>query len=48
MIEKHGYSSTLFPPQPLEDGTIPTGDFYRDQVMGKPLVPKHGNTLMLQ
>ncbi|KAG8689399.1 Fungalysin/Thermolysin Extracellular metalloproteinase 5 [Ceratobasidium sp. 395] len=48
IIEKHGYSHTLFPPQPLEDGTIPIGDFYRPQVMGKPLVPKHGNTLMVQ
>ncbi|CAE6440229.1 unnamed protein product [Rhizoctonia solani] len=48
MIAKHGYSETLFPPQPLEDGTIPIGDFYRPQVMGKPLVPKHGNTLMTQ
>ncbi|QRW10241.1 extracellular metalloproteinase MEP [Ceratobasidium sp. AG-Ba] len=47
-IEKHGYSETLFPPQPLEDGTIPIGDFYRPQVMGKPLVPKHGNTLFTQ
>ncbi|KAB5588687.1 Extracellular elastinolytic metalloproteinase [Ceratobasidium theobromae] len=48
MIEKHGYSTTLFPPQPLEDGTIPTGDFYREREPGKPLVPKHGNTLMVQ
>ncbi|KAG8790563.1 Fungalysin/Thermolysin Extracellular metalloproteinase 5 [Ceratobasidium sp. 428] len=48
IIEKHGYSHTLFPPQPLEDGTIPIGDFYRPQVMGKPLVPKHGNTLFVQ
>jgi len=48
MIEKHGYSATLFPPQPLQDGTIPIGDFYRPQSMGKPLVPKHGNTLMVQ
>jgi extracellular elastinolytic metalloproteinase len=48
LIEKHGYSPTLFPPQPLEDGTIPVGDFYRPRVMGQPLVPKHGNTLMVQ
>ncbi|CAE6455386.1 unnamed protein product [Rhizoctonia solani] len=48
MIAKHGYSNTLFPPQPLEDGTVPIGDFYRPQIMGKPLVPKHGNTLMTQ
>jgi len=48
MVEKHGYSPNLFPPQPLANGTIPIGDFYRPRVNGKPLVPKHGNTLMLQ
>ncbi|KAG9094363.1 Fungalysin/Thermolysin Extracellular metalloproteinase 5 [Ceratobasidium sp. UAMH 11750] len=47
MVEKHGYSPNLFPPQPLANGTIPLGDFYRPRVEGKPLVPKHGNTLML-
>ncbi|CAE7183130.1 unnamed protein product, partial [Rhizoctonia solani] len=47
MVRKHGYSPTLFPPQPLDDGTFP-GDFYRPRVQGKPLVPKHGNTLMVQ
>jgi len=53
LIEKHGYSDTLFPPKPLEDGTIPEGDFYRPAkftASGKkrPLIPKHGNTLIVQ
>ncbi|KAG8727863.1 Fungalysin/Thermolysin Extracellular metalloproteinase 5 [Ceratobasidium sp. 414] len=48
MVEKHGYSPNLFPPQPLANGTIPVGEFYRPRVNGRPLVPKHGNTLMLQ
>ncbi|KDQ09747.1 hypothetical protein BOTBODRAFT_137541 [Botryobasidium botryosum FD-172 SS1] len=49
LIEKHGYSDTLFPPQRLENGTIPLGDFYREPTYeGAPLVPKHGNTLMVQ
>ncbi|KAF8515168.1 Fungalysin metallopeptidase-domain-containing protein [Gautieria morchelliformis] len=53
LIAKHGYSDTLFPPQPLINGTVPEGDFYRAaeyNAMGerKPLVPKHGNSLMVQ
>lgn len=53
LIEKHGFSDTLFPPTPLEDGTIPEGDFYRKAELTasgkkKPLVPKHGNTLIVQ
>jgi len=53
LILKHGYSKTLFPPQPAEDGSIPIGDFYRPREytaagVPKPLVPKHGNTLMTQ
>ncbi|EUC58275.1 extracellular elastinolytic metalloproteinase, partial [Rhizoctonia solani AG-3 Rhs1AP] len=48
LILKHGFSSTLFPPQPPEDGSVPAGDFYRSQAVGKPLVPKHGNALMVQ
>lgn len=53
LIEKHGYSDSLYPPHPLEDGTIPTGDFYRIQQFNQfgeklPLVPKHGNSLMFQ
>jgi len=46
LIEKHGYSDELFPPAPLEDGTVPTGDFYRSDK--DPLVPKHGNSLIIQ
>lgn len=48
LIEQHGYSDALFPPLPLEDGTVPAGDFYRTASEGKPLVPKHGNTLSVQ
>ncbi|TDL16303.1 hypothetical protein BD410DRAFT_795504 [Rickenella mellea] len=53
LIEKHGYTDSLYPPAPLEDGTVPEGDFYRPartDVAGnkKPLVPKHGNSLMVQ
>ena len=47
LIKKHGYSDDLFPPAPLEDGSVPHGDFYRSDVAG-PLVPKHGNSLMVQ
>jgi len=47
LIKKHGYSDDLFPPRPLEDGTIPPGSFYRTDVT-KPLIPKHGNSLMVQ
>ncbi|KDR72960.1 hypothetical protein GALMADRAFT_252323 [Galerina marginata CBS 339.88] len=47
LIEKHGYSDELFPPAPLDDGTVPTGHFYRDDKKG-PLVPKHGNSLIVQ
>lgn len=53
LIEKHGFSDTLFPPLAEEDGTIPTGDFYRPRKSNangtpKPPIPIHGNTLMLQ
>lgn len=53
LIAKHGYSDTLFPPTPLADGTIPEGDFYRAakyNAKGEPLplIPKHGNSLMVQ
>ncbi|KAF8197083.1 extracellular elastinolytic metallo proteinase [Pholiota molesta] len=34
-------------PQPLEDGTVPAGNFYRSDKKG-PLVPKHGNSLIVQ
>lgn len=53
LIKVHGFSDTLFPPAPEEDGTIPEGDFYRPRTYdarGKPnpLIPKHGNTLIVQ
>jgi extracellular elastinolytic metalloproteinase len=53
LIAKHGFVESLFPPAPLEDGTIPLGDFYRAPESGatnvpKPLVPKHGNSLIVQ
>ncbi|KAG8710674.1 Fungalysin/Thermolysin Extracellular metalloproteinase 5, partial [Ceratobasidium sp. 395] len=48
LAEKHGYSATLFPPQPLANGTVPSADFYLPRDGDKPLVPKHGNTLMVQ
>jgi len=53
LISKHGYVDTLFPPAPLENGTVPEGDFYRPAEytatgQRKPLVPKHGNSLMIQ
>ncbi|KAH9987985.1 Fungalysin metallopeptidase-domain-containing protein [Russula vinacea] len=53
LIAKHGFVDSLFPPLPLEDGTIPTGDFYRSpetlssDVAGQ-LVPKHGNSLVVK
>jgi extracellular elastinolytic metalloproteinase len=46
LIEKHGYSDDLFPPKPLENGTVPAGDFYRPST--EPKIPKHGNSLMVQ
>ncbi|CAE6339977.1 unnamed protein product [Rhizoctonia solani] len=48
LVEKHGFSTTLFPPEPLEDGIVPIGDFYLPRLQGEPYVPKHGNTLMIQ
>ncbi|KAH7102479.1 Fungalysin metallopeptidase-domain-containing protein [Auriculariales sp. MPI-PUGE-AT-0066] len=48
-IAKHGFSSSLFPPSPDSDN-----DFYRPRPMNSrgepvgPLVPKHGNTLIVQ
>jgi len=49
LIKKHGFTEDLFPPKPLEDGTIPEGDFYRPGTGSKkPLIPKHGNSLMVQ
>ncbi|TFK39018.1 Fungalysin metallopeptidase-domain-containing protein [Crucibulum laeve] len=53
LVAKHGYGTSLFPPAPLEDGTVPDGDFYRPveyNVDGTPKarVPKYGNSLMMQ
>ncbi|RDB21981.1 Extracellular metalloproteinase MEP [Hypsizygus marmoreus] len=49
LIKKHGYSEDLFPPKPLEDGSVPEGDFYRPSTGSKkPKVPKHGNSLVIQ
>ncbi|KAI6144457.1 Fungalysin metallopeptidase-domain-containing protein [Pisolithus tinctorius] len=52
-IEKYGFATSLLPPVPNEDGSIPPNDFYRPQTFDargnpKPLIPKHGNTLFLQ
>ncbi|THH26461.1 hypothetical protein EUX98_g7729 [Antrodiella citrinella] len=53
LIAKHGFSDSLYPPQPNADGTVPEGDFYRAQEytaagVKKPLIPKHGNSLIFQ
>jgi len=48
LIEKHGFTENLFPPAPLANGTVPEGDFYRPSSGKKPLVPKHGNSLIFQ
>jgi extracellular elastinolytic metalloproteinase len=48
LVKKHGYSTTLFPPQPLANGTVPSADFYLLRDGDEPLVPRHGNTLMVQ
>ncbi|GJE93515.1 fungalysin metallopeptidase-domain-containing protein [Phanerochaete sordida] len=47
LIQKHGFSETLFPPKPLANGTVPLGDFYRNTTEGV-LVPVHGNTLAVR
>ena len=53
LIAKHGFTEDLFPPKPLADGTVPEGDFYRKRTYAAdgtplPLVPKHGNSLIVQ
>lgn len=54
LIVKHGFSDTLFPPVPDVDSALPPNDFYRPQTdnsltgLPNPLVPRHGNTLLLQ
>lgn len=47
IIAKHGFSDTLFPPAPGPDGKVSRDDdFWRQDK--ELLVPKHGNTLMVQ
>ncbi|KIJ67178.1 hypothetical protein HYDPIDRAFT_127002 [Hydnomerulius pinastri MD-312] len=50
LIAKHGFSDTLMPPVPNADGSLPPNDFYRPATLdaSAPLVPKHGNTLLMQ
>lgn len=48
LIKAHGYSDTLYPPLPLEDGTIPDGNFFRPSSATGLKVPKKGNTLFVQ
>ena len=53
LIAKHGFVDTLFPPLPDANGTVPAGDFYRPAEYTadgarKPLVPRHGNSLIVQ
>jgi len=50
LIVKHGFSETLFPPQPSANGTYEyPNDFYLPPVRdGGAPIPKHGNTLMVQ
>ncbi|KZT35894.1 hypothetical protein SISSUDRAFT_1050685 [Sistotremastrum suecicum HHB10207 ss-3] len=53
LIAVHNSSDTLFPPKPLDDGTIPSEDFYLppsydNKGRAEPLVPIHGNSLIVQ
>jgi extracellular elastinolytic metalloproteinase len=58
LVEKYGWNTSLFPPVPNADGSIPEDkaeEFYQPvayDTNGKPkhtrLIPKHGNTLMVQ
>ena len=48
LIDKHGFSDSLFPPQPSANGTYTyPNDFYEPPVIHAP-IPKHGNTLAIQ
>ncbi|KAF7760739.1 hypothetical protein Agabi119p4_10148 [Agaricus bisporus var. burnettii] len=47
LIKKHGFSDTLFPPAPGPDGVVPRDHHFWRQDKDL-LVPKHGNTLMVQ
>lgn len=48
LIAIHGFSDTLFPPVPFANGTLPENDFYKPWTSDAKLIPKHGNTLMVQ
>ncbi|KIJ06625.1 hypothetical protein PAXINDRAFT_103283 [Paxillus involutus ATCC 200175] len=54
LIGTYGFSETLLPPTPNADGSLPSNDCYRPQTFNplsgqaNPLVPKHGNTLLMQ
>ena len=53
LIKKHGFTDSLFPPAVGEDGDVPVGEFYRPRERDasgrvKPLVPRHGNSLIIQ
>ncbi|KIJ14752.1 hypothetical protein PAXINDRAFT_169424, partial [Paxillus involutus ATCC 200175] len=54
LIGTYGFSETLLPPTPDADGSLPPNDCYRPQTFNplggqaNPLVPKHGNTLLMQ
>ncbi|KIJ04276.1 hypothetical protein PAXINDRAFT_104247 [Paxillus involutus ATCC 200175] len=54
LIGTYGFSETLLPPTPNADGSLPPNDCNRPQTFNSlsgqanPLVPKHGNTLLMQ
>ncbi|GJJ14204.1 hypothetical protein Clacol_008466 [Clathrus columnatus] len=50
LIKKHGHAEDRFPPKRALDGTMPPNNFYRPVDCGfkDEMVPKHGNTLMVQ
>lgn len=50
LIEKHGFTKSLYPPELNEDGSVPAdSDFYRKPTKPKGApIPKYGNALALQ
>ena len=50
LIEKHGFSDSLFPPQPSADGTYAyPNDFYNPPLFAcRAPIPKYGNALAVQ
>ncbi|KAF8833576.1 hypothetical protein BDN67DRAFT_705628 [Paxillus ammoniavirescens] len=54
LIGTCGFSETILPPTPNADGSLQHNDFYRPQTFNplsgpaNHLVPKHGNTLLMQ